>query len=101
MAILSIRDKVDQKKQDQSTAGTQFHVFVDADKIEDFGSISTRNKVLSFARSLGFNASGLSTTPQPYPVNEKGETREEMITDPAHNPFHHWQACYEVNAGIR
>ena len=97
MALLGIRTKADVP----NVAGNQLVIIVDGDDFEELTSMKTRGQVLSFARSLGFNGSGLASVPHPYPVDKDGKTDPKMLTDPANNKWDHWQAEYEINAGLR
>jgi hypothetical protein len=72
-------------------------VLVDATSPEDFGTMDTRQKVLIFARQNGLPmASGLDVTPGSYPVDEEGNTSEDIMT--AKKKFSHFQAEYTVNS---
>jgi hypothetical protein len=60
---------------------------------------AVRDAVLVEARKQGFPASGTGIVPNPYAVDAKGETPQDLLQRPA--AIHHWEAEYQANAPIR
>jgi hypothetical protein len=58
----------------------------------------TRNFVLTAARARGFPAKGLGGIPSPYPIDDKGETDDDLVL--GRRPLVAWRADYQVSAGI-
>lgn len=69
-----------------------------SEPMESLTSLKTRNEVLTMARMRGFPAKGLNAVPQPYPVDEKGETSEDHIL--GKKPFVGWRAKYIISSGV-
>lgn len=86
-------------KDDKQLGTTQLNIIIEGDKPEELTTMEARNKVMQFARALGFPASGLGSVPSPYPVDEDGKTDDELVL--GKRPMKCWQAEYLVNAGLR
>lgn len=78
----------------QSKSTTQMVVVLEGNNPEELRSANARNEVLSYARLNGFPARGLSGIPHPYPVDENGETTDEVVT--GKKPISAWRADYPV-----
>jgi hypothetical protein len=89
----------DIRQKEGTPAATSLVVLVEGDRPEELSTIETRNKVLQYARSIGFPASGLGGVPSPYPIDEDGECDEDVVL--GKKPIKCWQAEYVVNAGLK
>ena len=61
-------------------------------------SRETRDMLMLECRNRGFPIRGISNTPSPFPIDEKGESSDDMILGKA--PYIGWRAEYEVSAGV-
>lgn len=86
-------------KDDKQLGTTQLNIIVEGDKPEELTTMDTRQKVMQYARALGFPASGQGNVPSPYPIDDKGETDDALIL--GKRPMKCWQAEYVINAGLR
>lgn len=88
------------RAKDQNQVGTtQLNILVEADQPGELTTMETRQKVMQFARALGFPASGQGNTPSPYPIDDEGKTDDELVL--GKRPLKGWQVEYVINAGLR
>ena len=88
------------RPRDEKQLGTtQINIIVEGDKPEELTTMDTRQKVMQFARALGFPASGQGNTPSPYPIDDAGKTDEDLVL--GKRPMKCWQVEYLISAGLR
>lgn len=88
------------RPRDEKQLGTtQLNIIVEGDKPEELTTMETRQKVMQYARSLGFPASGQGNIPSPYPIDEDGKTDDDLIL--GKRPMKCWQVEYLISAGLR